>query len=136
MKRIMAIAITVLVSASPSSRPAFAQEPPWRGHLATLQDAEAACIDWSSDSCLPYLAEAVAVADVFHAQIYYDSKQYAWTMPGSNGSTLVCADIEIAELNGQSLLHLALAVDPADLHGDHRWTSALLFSALHLCRAQ
>ena len=36
----------------------------WKGHLATLWDAQVACSDTNSKDCEPFLAEAVAVADV------------------------------------------------------------------------
>jgi len=36
----------------------------WNGHLATLFDAQAACADTYSVECQPFLAEAVAVAEV------------------------------------------------------------------------
>ena len=38
----------------------------WNGHLATLFDAQAACTDIDSSKCEPFVAEAVAVADVFN----------------------------------------------------------------------
>jgi hypothetical protein len=36
----------------------------WKGDLATLWDAQVACSDTNSKDCEPFLAEAVAVADV------------------------------------------------------------------------
>jgi hypothetical protein len=39
--------------------------PRWKGHLTTLLDAQVACTDMLSPECEPFLAEAVAVADVF-----------------------------------------------------------------------
>ncbi len=51
----------------------------WKGHLATLLDAQVSCTDMFSLECRPFLAEAVAVADVFHEI----------AKPDENGETLL-----------------------------------------------
>jgi hypothetical protein len=49
-----------------TAAPAFGQE--WNGHLAKLSDAQLACENIHSSSCLPFLGEAVAVADTLSTQ--------------------------------------------------------------------
>src|SRR4051812_18476574 len=82
----------------------------WRGHLTTLQEARIACRDTGSDDCLPYLAQAVAVADTLSAQADFSNSaknNEKFQMPGVNGSTWICDPSAMRKLNGDSLLHLA-----------------------------
>jgi Rap1a immunity proteins len=58
----------------------------WQGHRATLQDARIACRDIGSDSCLPYLAQAVALGDTLSDQANYDPKRDKFESLGGGGS--------------------------------------------------
>jgi hypothetical protein len=114
-----------------ASRSAIADT--WQGHVATLQDARIACPDIDSDACLPYLAQAVAVADTLTDQAKYDSTRDVFEIPGGGGSIWICDPSVLSEqFNGESLLHLALAANLTIPYWDH----ALFISALHLCRAR
>ncbi len=106
----------------------------WDGHLATLKDAKIACQDIDSESCLPYLAQAVAVADTLYAQADYDSKRDELKIPGGDGYIWVCHPSVLSQLNGEDLLHLALATEPSDGEGPFYWDEALFTSAINLCR--
>jgi len=103
----------------------------WRGHLTTLQDARIACRNIDSDSCIPFLAQAVAVADTLFDQAIAVSHQQEFEIPGRNGSIWICGPDVLKELNGQSLLHLALAADT-----EGYWDNALFTAALRPCRAR
>ncbi len=107
----------------------------WMGHLARLSDAQIACRDIDSDACQPFLAEAVAIADLLHEQsnIVRVGGEDKALMPGYSMSILTC-DLSIYDrLNGQSLLHLALAFSPPDPKSLY-WTQALRAAALQPCK--
>jgi len=102
----------------------------WKGHFATVQDARIACRDINSDSCLPYLAQAVAVADIFSDQARL-GRGGVDEIPGGGISIWVCdPDVLGKDLNGENLLHLALASNFDPPYWDH----ALFLTVLHLCR--
>jgi hypothetical protein len=69
---------------------------------------------------LPYLAQAVAVADTFHAQAAYDGKHDKIIIPGGDGSIESCDPDILVRLNGQDLLYSALAT------AVRRWRTSLL----------
>lgn len=110
-----------------SPQPAMADT--WTGHLASLRDAKIACRDINSAECLPYLAQAVAVADTLSAQAL--SEQNEISIPGRAGSTLICNTAVLHFLNGQYLMLVALTADDKTLF---YWDDALLASALRSCR--
>lgn len=110
-----------------STPPVFAQ---WLGHLSKLSDAQNACRNMDSNKCLPYLAQAVAVADTLNDQATVAGKTIQ--LPGPNGSILNCSEnFSTTDLNGETLAHLALIRDPK---ADFYWTKALFFAALDRCR--
>ena len=120
----------VLVAAVPPMADAYA----WRGHLATLQDARIACRDVDSYDCLPYLAQAVAVADTLSDQAKFDLKRPdEFQIPGARSSTWICDTSVYRQFNGEALLHLALAADFTNEDSVY-WDNALFTSALLRCR--
>ncbi len=56
-----AMCLSVITAAGPA-------QADWLGHLARLSDAQNACRDIDSKACEPFLAEAVAIADLLHEQ--------------------------------------------------------------------
>lgn len=104
----------------------------WDGHLATLEEAKIACQDTSSTSCLPYMAQAVAVADTLQAQANYKNQSEV-QVPGLEGSILTCDPSIVQQLNGEDLMYLALATEPTD-GWPFYWDDALFRAALKSCR--
>ncbi len=125
------IAAIGMVYISPQS----AMADTWDGHLATLQDAKAACRDVDAVSCLPYTAQAVAVADTIHAQAVYNANRNDFKIFGRDGSVWICDDSVSNHLNGEDLTYLALATEPSDGEPFY-WDDALLIAALNLCHVQ
>jgi hypothetical protein len=113
-----------------------AQSSEWQGHLATLRQAQIACRNLNSRDCLPYLAEAVAVADVLTAATKVTSPvkgKVSITVVFRSGSEQSCSENWLRNLlNGQRLLHDALLMD-ARQHA--YWTDALLAAAQNLCHS-
>jgi hypothetical protein len=108
---------------------------PWEGHLATLNDAKLACRDIDSGPCLPYMAQAVAIADTLYAQAAYDAKRDKIQIPGGDGSIWACDPSVLNKLNGENLLHSALATESVNESKAFYWDDALFMAALHICRA-
>jgi hypothetical protein len=120
-----------LVSFPVKSEPATGE---WMGHLARLSSAKVACRNTDSRACQPFLAEAVALANLINKLAYLDmdaSKAHSptpWKLAAPNGHTLSCTDALLQQMNGESLLHATLAQDFRDYQGkadDMYWTDAL-----------
>jgi len=129
--RIAGTFATVLVMAAPVS----SQASEWLGHLATLAQAQVACTDTSSQACLPYLAEAVAVAGVLTAttKVDFQGKVETITVFFRNGNVQQCTENWFQNaLNGQRLMHGALGMDASD-RAYFPWIDALLAAAQELC---
>lgn len=108
--------------------PAFGQ---WAGHLSTLKEAQFVCQNLDSSSCLPFVAEAVAVADVLTAQADVGRSQDGIYLSGPNGSTVKCSEgFKLTDLNGAALTHAALTRDPTV---NFYWSNAVFVAALDLC---
>jgi hypothetical protein len=69
MKRIVWLVVLLSLSGQ-----AWSKE--WKGHLATLWDAQVACSDTNRNDCEPFLAEAVAVADVMNQLSTVDMEEF------------------------------------------------------------
>ncbi len=107
----------------------------WRGHLARLFDAEEACRDIDSQACEPYLAAAVAIADLLYEQAKPDRAraEEIFLLPGGAMSVWECGLEPFKRLNGRSLTYMAIALsapEPKNLY----WTQALLGAALKDCK--
>jgi len=106
----------------------------WQDHLATLRRAQAACRDINSQACLPYRAEAVAVADVLAAttSVSTSSKgDVTVTAVFRNGNQQRCSRNWLRDvLNGQRLMRSALSLDP---RRHNYWVDALLAAAQQMC---
>jgi hypothetical protein len=106
----------------------------WAGHLTKLSVAQLACQTIDSSACLPFLAEAVAVADTLttQASVRTGNDKDIIQLPGADGSSARCSErFTLRELNGVILTHLALIRDP---HLNFYWSNALFVAALGLCR--
>lgn len=109
--------------------PASAQ---WNGHVATLSEAQLVCRNLDSPSCIPFLAEAVAVSDVLTAQADVGRDKSSVYLPGPDGASVKCGEgFALTDLNGESLTHAALTRDPAV---NFYWSNAVFVAALDLCR--
>jgi hypothetical protein len=90
-----------------------------------------------SSTCVPYLAEAVAVADTLTAQTSVGSgneTQAIFRLLGPDGISVTCGPgFKLEELNGETLTHLALARDPSV---NFYWSNALFVAALEFCRTK
>jgi hypothetical protein len=118
---------------------AGAQSSGWNGHLATLIQAQAACKNTDGNECLPYLAEAEAVAQVLAEQVKLpgaNSKQETYGIIFHDGYEQNCSSNWLQSMNGQTLLHsaLALGVGVGDAQRLY-WVAALLQAAQQLCHA-
>jgi hypothetical protein len=114
-------------------RPALANS--WAGHLATLSDARSACGDINSDSCVPYVSEAVAIADTLHTQASFDAQNGELHIPGADGSIVTCNPKSLEVLDGSDLARSALGMTPPENGGDpFYWSDALFKAAVKMCQ--
>jgi hypothetical protein len=103
----------------------------WMGHLAKLEDAKVACRDIDSVECRPFLAQAVAVADVMISLTHYAIKggEEEILLPNHDqGTFLYCGRVFVEKMNGETLLYMTLARD-----NPFYWTEALLATVYQLC---
>jgi hypothetical protein len=117
----------------------MAQPAAWNGHLATLSQAQAACANTDSNECLPYFAEAVAVAQVLSEQAKLpgvSGKDEGYGIVFHDGYEQSCSTNWLQSMNGQTLLHsaLGLAVGVSDAQRLY-WVAALLQASQQLCRS-
>ncbi len=117
------------------SQPAWSQE--WRGHLATLSDARVVCSDAHSKECEPFLAEAVAVADVLKelSSIDKEAKGDFVIVPFPHGIQTHCSQNWMKSMNGTALLHSTLGFGGFDDSKTTYWTHALMVVAQQLCHS-
>ena len=81
----------------------------WKGHHTKLFDAQSACKNTDSSACEPFLAAAVAVADVFSEIAKPDEKgDLIVTFPDAVQER--CSSNFRQRMNGQTLLYRALAL--------------------------
>jgi hypothetical protein len=64
----------------------------WNGHVATLSEAQLVCRNFDSSSCVPFLAEAVAIGDILTAQADVRRDNTSVYLPGPDGSNVKCGD--------------------------------------------
>jgi hypothetical protein len=105
----------------------------WKGHLSTLFDAQVACTDTGSSECQPFLAEAVAVAEVFSEIAKVDEKGDL-TVTFRDMRQEKCSQNWRQYMNGQSLLHSALSL-PVDSPERIYWVAALMRASRQLCHS-
>jgi hypothetical protein len=108
----------------------------WKGHHTKLFDARNACKNTDSLECEPFLAAAVAVADVF-SEI---------AKPDEKGDLIVAFPDAVQErcsanfrqrMNGQTLLYSALAHPVgSDSAENIYWISALMRASRQLCHSE
>jgi hypothetical protein len=136
MNKLIAATAAFLLTA-PALASGAANAGPWMGHLARLQDAQAACRNLDSAACLPYLAEAVAIASLLEDQAYPIKDHGKFTddfaVPFYAGSRRRCPRSWVAGLNGESLLHQALAIESDGSVESFYWSKALLAAAQQGC---
>jgi hypothetical protein len=118
---------------------ADAQSAEWNGRLATLMEAQAACKITGSNECLPYLAQAEAVAQVLSLQVKLPgvtSKDDGYGIVFRDGYEQRCSSNWLQSMNGQALLHSALGLDVGVSDAQRlNWVAALLQAAQHLCHS-
>jgi hypothetical protein len=129
-----ALIAMLTVTASPVAQPA-----PWTGRLATLFQAQAACSNTDSNDCLPYLAEAVAVAQVLSEQVKLPGvgdKEDGYGIVFHDGYQERCTTNWLQSMNGPTLLRAALGlnVGVADAQRLY-WVAALLQASQQLCHS-
>jgi hypothetical protein len=114
---------------------AWSQE--WKGHLATLNEARIACSDTQGKSCEPFLAEAVAVADVMHGLSFVDinAKGDFVVVPFPHGNLTHCSENWLKSMNGLGLLHSTLGSSAFDENKNTYWTQALMQVSRQLCHS-
>jgi hypothetical protein len=128
MKRLTAAVLPLLILQAHASE--------WRGHLATLFDAQKDCVNTESTACLPYLAEAVAVADVLEESAlseWHDKGEVTFTVVFHGGLQQHCTAHWLKSMNGLKLLHLALVTDTDGNEKSTYWTQALVRASQELC---
>jgi hypothetical protein len=99
---IIALCAQSAVAAAPTGR--------WNGHQTTLADAKIACIDLSADTCTPFIAQGIGMAD-------YIIKEHP--------------DLKCAKMNGQDLTRLALILSEKTFQF---WSDALIASTKSICK--
>ncbi|HXX52557.1 MAG TPA: hypothetical protein VEI98_14915 [Xanthobacteraceae bacterium] len=107
----------------------------WKGHHTKLSDAQDACTNTDSLECEPFLAAAVAVAEVFSEMAKPDEK----------GDLIVtfrdavqerCSSNWRQHMNGQTLLHSALALpENSESAKNIYFVSALMRASRQLCHS-
>jgi hypothetical protein len=108
----------------------------WKGHLTTLFDAQVACTDMFSLECQPFLAEAVAIAEMFSEIAKSDEKGDTFTVPFRGMRQEECSQNWRQYMNGQSLLHSALALPEASERAKNIYfVSALMRASRELCHS-
>jgi hypothetical protein len=114
---------------------AWSQE--WKGHLATLWDAQTACSDTYSKDCEPFLAEAVAVADVMYqlSSVDMKAKENEFVVPIPGGNQMHCSNNWLKSMNGLGLLHSTLGLSLFDDPKSIPWTTALMRASQQLCHS-
>jgi hypothetical protein len=108
----------------------------WKGHHTKLFDAQNACKNKDSPECEPFLAAAVAVADVFSEIAKPDEKgDLIVTFPDAVQER--CSSNFRQRMNGQTLLYRALALtEGSDSAENIYWVSALIRVAQQLCHSE
>jgi hypothetical protein len=109
----------------------------WKGHLSTLFDARIACTNTDSTECEPFLAEAVAVAEVLQEIAKppgLNDKETDFTVTFHNMSQQKRSENWYQSLNGLSLLHSALGLS-VDSPKSIYWVAALMRASQQLCHS-
>lgn len=115
------------------------QAADWNGRLAALIQAQAACKNADSSECLPYLAQAEAVAQVLSQQVKLpgvNGKDDAYGIVFHDGYEQKCSSNWLQSMNGPTLLHSALGLDVGVSDAQRlNWVAALLQAAQQLCHS-
>jgi hypothetical protein len=108
----------------------------WKGHHTKLFDAQNACKNTDSPECEPFLAAAVAVADVFSEIAKPDEKgELIVTFPDAVQER--CSANFRQRMNGPTLLSSALAHPVgSDSAENIYWVSALMRVSQQLCHSE
>jgi hypothetical protein len=108
----------------------------WKGHHTKLFDAQNACKNKDSPECEPFLAAAVAVADVFSEIAKPDEKgDLIVTFPDAVQER--CSSNFRQRMNGQTLLYRALALTEGSDNAENiYWVSALIRVSQQLCHSE
>jgi hypothetical protein len=87
--------------------------------------------------CLPFLAQAVAVADVMKELSYVDrdAKEDFVVVPFPYGNLTHCSQNWLKSMNGLGLLHLTLGSSAFDENKNTYWTHALMVISRQLCHS-
>jgi hypothetical protein len=128
MLRVLVLAFTLLA-------PTTSDAAEWSGYSASLWDAQVACADTNSAGCLPYLAEALAVASVLtESARLIDNAKYGVAF--HSGRQEICTERWRQAMNGLQLLHLALGFE-GDTEEAKRlpWIDALIRASQDRCHS-
>ena len=108
----------------------------WKGHHTKLFDAQIACENTDSTECEPFLAAAVAVADVF-SEIAKPDEKGDLIVAFPNAVQERCSANFRQRMNGPTLLYSALAHPVgSDSAENIYWVSALMRASQQLCRSE
>ena len=136
MKQAVALLIAALLIALVSSGAmADWKWKAWKGHHTNLFDAQNACTNTDSLECEPFLAAAIAVAEVFSEIAKPDEKgDLVVTFPDAVQER--CSSNWRQHMNGQTLLHSALAL-PVDSESAKNiyFVRALMRASRQLCHS-
>ena len=107
----------------------------WKGHHTKLFDAQNACTNTDSMECEPFLAAAVAVAEVFSEIAKPDEKgDLIVTFPDTVER---CSSNFRQRMNGPTLLSSALALSVgSDSAENIYFVSALMRASRQLCHSE
>jgi hypothetical protein len=126
--------VLLMALAYSSAMAAGLDDGDWKGHLTTLFDAQVACTKTDSPECEPFLAEAVAVADVFGEIAKLEGA--GWAVVFHSMTQENCSQSWMQFMNGESLLHSALAL-PVSIERAKNvyFTQALIRVSRNLCHS-
>ena len=107
----------------------------WKGHHTKLFDAQSACTNTDSVECEPFLAAAVAVAEVF-SEIAKPDEKGDLIVTFRDAVQERCSSNWRQHMNGRTLLHSALALPvSSDSAKSTYFVNALVRASLQLCHS-
>jgi hypothetical protein len=106
----------------------------WKGHHTKLLDAQNACKNTDSLECEPFLAAAVAVAEVF-SEIAKPDEKGDLIVAFPDAVEERCSSNFRQRMNGQTLLYSVLALPVGSGAENIYFVSALMRASRQLCHS-
>jgi hypothetical protein len=134
-KAIAALVAALLIALVCSGAMADWKWKAWKGHHTKLFDAQNACTNTDSMECEPFLAAAMAVAEVF-SEIAKPDEKGDLIVTFRDAVQERCSSNWRQHMNGQTLLHSALALPvSSDSAKSIYFVNALMRASRELCHS-